>query len=106
MSKHLLVLTTVPDFKTGRSIARSLVEGRLCACATLSAPCQSMYWWEDKVTDEEEHTLFIKTRTDLYPELEKKIREHHPYEVPEIIALPLHQGSPAYLKWIDEVTRP
>jgi periplasmic divalent cation tolerance protein len=105
MNKYTVILVTVPDLETGRTIAQRLLENRLCACVTLSAPCRSLYWWEEKITEEKEHILFIKTKTDIYPDLAKKIRDLHPYDVPEIIALPLLRGDPDYLKWIDDVTQ-
>ena len=105
MNKHSVILVTVPDLKTGRSIAQKLLDDRLCACVTISAPSLSLYWWKEKIEEETEHILFIKTKTNIYAALEKKIRELHPYDVPEIIALPLIAGNPDYLKWIDDVTR-
>lgn len=105
MSEHILVLTTVPEEKRGQALAEILVRERLAACATLSAPSRSFYWWKDKICEDKEFVLFIKTRASLYPALEKKIKEEHPYEVPEIIALPVVKGSAAYLAWIDKETQ-
>lgn len=104
MSEHILVLTTVPEEKKGRALAEILVRERLAACATLSGPGRSVYWWKDKMCEDREFVLLIKTRASLYPALEKKIKEEHPYEVPEIIAFPVIKGSAAYLAWIDEET--
>ena len=102
----LVVLSTVPDAEKGREIARALVEARLAACATLSSPCESYYWWEGKISQDKEWMLFIKTRTDLFSRLEEKLKSLHPYSVPEIIALPVTYGSAKYLDWIKEETHP
>ena len=104
MSKYILVLTTVPDEKTGQKIATQMVEKRLAACVTVSVSSQSLYWWQGKISKESEHILFIKTKASLFPRLEKKIQEIHPYEVPEIIALPILKGSKDYLDWINKET--
>ncbi|UCE21932.1 MAG: divalent-cation tolerance protein CutA [Candidatus Aminicenantes bacterium] len=105
MDKYILVLTTVTEEKSGQKIATLLLEERLAACVTISVASQSFYWWKEKIAKEQEHILFIKTKAALYPELEKKIREIHPYEVPEIIALPIQKGSEDYLNWIEKETK-
>ncbi|MBC8358960.1 MAG: divalent-cation tolerance protein CutA [Candidatus Aminicenantes bacterium] len=105
MNKYILILTTVPDEKTGQEIAAQLVRDRLAACVTISASSLSFYWWKGKISKDKEHILFIKTKASLFPELEKKIQEIHPYDVPEIIALPLLKGSSEYLNWIDKETK-
>jgi len=104
MKKFILVLTTVPDQKRGLEMARTLVEERLAACVTISPACQSVYWWEDRIAEDREYVLHIKTRATLYPTLEKRIKGLHPYQIPEIIALPIQKGSTDYLNWIDEET--
>lgn len=105
MNKYILILTTVPDEKTGQEIAAQLVRDRLAVCVTISASSLSFYWWQGKISKDKEHILFIKTKASLFPELEKKIKEIHPYDVPEIIALPLLKGSSEYLNWIDKETK-
>ncbi len=105
MTKYLLVITTVPDSEVGQIIAEKIIEERLAACATLSAPGQSLYWWQGKITQDQEHTLFIKTKKEAYRKLEEKIRQLHPYDIPEIIALPVFAGSKDYLNWIDSETQ-
>lgn len=105
MTEYLLVTTTVPDAEVGQIIAEKIIEDRLAACVTLSAPGQSLYWWQGKISQDQEHTLFIKTKKDAYPRLEEKIHQLHPYDVPEIIALPVFTGSGDYLDWIDNETR-
>ncbi len=97
-------MTTVPDAEVGQIIAEKVIEERLAACVTLTAAGQSLYWWQEKITQDQEHILFIKTIQEAYPELEKKILQIHPYDVPEIIALPISGGNKDYLKWIDTET--
>jgi periplasmic divalent cation tolerance protein len=105
LDEFILVLSTVPDRVVGQEIARVLLEERLAACVTISAACESFYWWEQKISQDQEYILFIKTRDKLYPNLEKRILELHPYDVPEIIALPLNKGLPKYLDWITDETK-
>jgi periplasmic divalent cation tolerance protein len=98
-------MTTVPDMEIGQIIAEKVVEDRLAACVTLSAPVHSLYWWEGKISQDQEYVLFIKTRKNLFEKLERRILQIHPYKVPEIIALPIHTGHKAYLDWIDNETQ-
>lgn len=105
MSEYILVLTTVPDKKTGEEIAQVLVRERLAACVTASGVSESSYWWKRKISHDQEHIVFIKTKGKLYSQVEKKILDIHPYEVPEIIALPLIQGYSKYLDWISKETK-
>ncbi len=105
LNQYILVMTTVPDLEAGQIIAEKVVEDRLAACVTLSEAAQSVYWWQDKISQEPEHLLFIKTKIDNFSRLEEKIHQIHPYEVPEIIALPILAGSKKYLEWIDRETR-
>ncbi len=105
MSSHLLVLTSVGDRKAAEKIAAGLVEKRLAACVTVSSLGQSFYWWENKITKDQEFILFIKTKQELYSRIEKAILELHPYELPEIVAVPLVKGYGKYLEWIDKETR-
>lgn len=102
--RYLVVLTTVPNEPAGREIALKLVEARLAACVTVSRAARSFYWWQGRVTEAEEWVLIIKTKAGLYPQLEAKLKDGHPYSVPEILALPVVAGHPAYLKWISEET--
>jgi periplasmic divalent cation tolerance protein len=105
MNEYTLVLTTVPEEQRGQEIARKLVEERLAACVTVSGAGQSFYWWEKKISRDREFILFIKTKARLYPELEKRILSLHPYQVPEIIALPIIRGFEKYLSWLDQETQ-
>jgi periplasmic divalent cation tolerance protein len=103
--QSLIVLTTLPDPDSARQLARQLVEARLAACANVLAPCTSVYRWNGVVQEDTETTLMIKTTVARYPDLETYLRERHPYELPEILALPIHQGLPDYLQWVSAETR-
>jgi periplasmic divalent cation tolerance protein len=96
----LLVITTLPDTASARELAGALVAARLAACVNILAPCRSVYRWQDKVEDAEEVPLFIKTTAARYAALESAIRARHPYELPEIVAVPIDRGLPAYLDWV------
>jgi periplasmic divalent cation tolerance protein len=104
MTEYILAQTTVPDEDKGRELARLVVEARLAACAKVSASCLSIYRWEGKVIDDREWILTIVTKQSLYPALEEKIKAYHPYKVPEIIAVPILEGSVDYLEWIKAET--
>jgi len=103
----LLVLTNVPDQATAEALAGRLIDDRLAACVNILAPCRSLYRWQGSVETASEIPLLIKTTGERYPALEAAIRQHHPYEVPEVIALPIAHGLPAYLAWlVCETTAP
>ena len=99
-STKLLVLTNVPDRATAEKIADLLVDRQLAACVNILAPCRSVYRWKREVQHEEEHPMLIKTTAECYPALEQALRGAHPYELPEIIAVPIERGLPAYLDWV------
>ena len=96
----LLVLTNLPDAASARALAEHIVSARLAACVNILAPCRSVYRWQGKVEDANAVPLLIKTSAERYPELEAAIRARHPYELPEIVAVSLSQGLPAYLDWV------
>ncbi|HZM35616.1 MAG TPA: divalent-cation tolerance protein CutA [Burkholderiales bacterium] len=102
--QKLLVLTNLPDRAAAERLADTLVGQRLAACVNILAPCRSVYRWKGEVQREEEHPMLIKTTADRYPALESALRSGHPYELPEIIAVPIEQGLPAYLDWVDAET--
>ena len=101
-----LVITHLPDRDSAARLAHALVEKRLAACINILSSCRSIYRWKGKVEDAEEFPMLIKTTRSRYPELEAAIRAGHPYELPEIIAVPLAGGLPAYLEWVEAETRP
>ncbi len=102
----LLVLTNVPDQAIAERMARHIVAARLAACVNILAPCQSVYRWQGAIEAVAEIPLLIKSTEERYPALESAIKAMHPYDVPEIIAVPIAAGLQAYLGWIDEQTRP
>ena len=101
----LLVLTNLPDRAAAERLADLLVGKRLAACVNILAPCRSVYRWNGAVQHDEEHPMLIKTTAERYPELEKALRAGHPYELPEIVAVPIERGLPAYLEWVAAETK-
>lgn len=101
----LLVLTNLPDRATAEALAAVLVEERLAACVNILQPCRSVYRWQGALQTAEEVPLLIKTSEACYAALENAIRVRHPYETPEIIALPVVLGLPDYLAWVVTETR-
>ena len=101
----LLVLTNCPDEETANTIALAIVEARLAACVNILPRVQSIYRWQGRVESATEIPLLIKSTAASYPALENIIRQHHPYDVPEIIALPVVHGLPAYLNWVAAETK-
>jgi periplasmic divalent cation tolerance protein len=106
LNEFIIVLTAVPDSEAGQIIAERIVEGRLAACATLLSAGQSLYWWEGKITQDQEFIVLIKTTKELYPKLEKTILGIHPHKVPEIIVLPITGGHKNYLDWLEKEVQP
>jgi len=101
----IVVLVTAPDLETGREIGRILVEKKLAACVNILSPVNSLFTWEGKLNDEQEGLLIIKSRLSIFQDrLLPAIIELHPYQVPEVLALPVLAGNPAYLDWISEST--
>lgn len=100
MSEVVVVLTNAPDEATARALARALVEAGVAACVNTLAPCRSVYHWDGRVEEGEEFPLIIKTTRSRYAEVQGLIVEAHPFDVPEIIALPVEAGLPAYLAWV------
>lgn len=101
---HIVVLTTFDKREDADRVARILVERRLAACVQMVAPITSVYRWKGAVETAAETLCLIKTRRDLFPQIERAIAELHPYEVPELVALPIEMGAATYLKWIDAET--
>ncbi len=102
----LLVLTNLPDRASAEKLAEALVEAHIAACVNILAPCRSVYRWKGAVQHDEEHPVLIKTSAERYAALEKAVRALHPYELPEIVAVPIERGLPAYLDWVEAETRP
>ena len=96
----LLVLTNVPDQSSAEKLARALIESRAAACVNVFAACRSLYRWQGAVEVADEIPLLIKTTAANYPQVEEIVRTQHPYDVPELIAIPITHGLPAYLDWL------
>jgi periplasmic divalent cation tolerance protein len=105
MTDKIVIFVTVGNSKDAALLAKSLVEKRLAACVNLLPGIASWYWWEGKVTEDQEVLLTMKTSRDQFPALEKEILRVHSYAVPEVIALPIVEGSKNYLNWIEESLR-
>ena len=100
----LVVLITSASRDEADTIARTLVQDRLAACVNIVPQIRSLFWWENKLSEEEEVLLIVKTRRSRFRELVLRVKALHSYRVPEIIALPIVEGSASYLQWIDEST--
>ncbi len=101
-TEHCVVYCTAPDSETARQLADLLVESQLAACVSILPGITSVYKWQGQVESSTEQLLMIKTRSDRFDALSQTIQQHHPYELPEIIAVPVKQGLTGYLRWIDE----
>lgn len=102
----LLVFTNLPDRGAAERLADTVIAKNLAACVNILAPCRSVYRWKAEVQHDEEHPMLIKTTRERYGALEQVLREGHPYELPEIIAVPIERGLPAYLEWVTAETKP
>ncbi|TXF10815.1 divalent-cation tolerance protein CutA [Pelomicrobium methylotrophicum] len=96
----LLVITNLPDRDGAEKLAAELIERRVAACVNVLVGCRSVYRWKGQVEHADEFPVFIKTTADAYPHLERLIRERHPYELPEIIAVRIERGLASYLDWV------
>lgn len=101
-SKYLLVITTTPGSITAKKVANELVEKGVASCVQVLPQAFSVFRWKGRIEHEEEHVLMIKTSAACYQAVEDTIKAHHPYEVPEIVALPITGGLPDYLDWIGQ----
>ncbi|MES9988768.1 MAG: divalent-cation tolerance protein CutA [Candidatus Thiodiazotropha endolucinida] len=101
----LLILCTAPDRETALKLSRSLLEQRLAACVNLSPPVTSVYHWQGRLEESEEILLLIKTTKQQYNNVEATLRAQHPYELPEIIAVPVEQGLDDYIDWVERCTK-
>jgi periplasmic divalent cation tolerance protein len=100
----VLVITNLPNREAAVQLAQSLIGARAAACVNVLAPCLSIYHWQGKTESAEETPLLIKTTEARYAEVERIIRELHPYELPEIIRVPITGGLPQYLQWVANET--
>lgn len=102
--QYVVVLTTVPADADASTLARALVEARLAACVNILPPMTSIYRWRDAVEEGAERQIVIKTRRESLPALWERLRQLHPYDVPEFVALPIVDGHESYLRWIGDST--
>ena len=100
----LLVLTNLPDQSSAEKLAHALIESRAAACVNVLAACCSIYRWQGAVETTDEIPLLIKTTAANYPQVEEIVRAQHPYDLPELIAIPITHGLPAYLSWLTTET--
>lgn len=105
MTDALVVLVTTPSAEKAAEIARALVAERLAACGNVVPGLRSIYRWEGKIEDEAEALLLLKTTRARFEALRERVLALHPYQVPEVVALPVEAGSAPYLAWIDAETR-
>jgi periplasmic divalent cation tolerance protein len=105
MIDYIQVVTTTERREDAERIGRALVEERLAACVQVAGPITSTYRWQGKIETAEEWQCWAKSRRDLFEQIEQTIRRLHPYEVPEILAMPIASGSADYLAWLDAETR-
>ncbi len=102
MTDKIVIFSTCPSSEEAEKVARGLLEKRLAACVTLIPGARSIYRWEGKIEEAAEYVLLIKSRRSLFAALKEELGAMHSYEVPEILALPVVEGSPAYIDWIDK----
>ena len=100
-NEYIMIISTCADMESARKIAGILIDRRLAACVQMF-PILSVYTWQGKFCEDKEIMLFIKSKTALFDEIAAAIKENHPYEVPEIIQIPVTDGLPDYLRWIDD----
>jgi periplasmic divalent cation tolerance protein len=106
MTDKRIVLTTTGSEDEARKIASHLVEQKLAACVNIVPRIESIYRWQGKVESAQEWLLLIKTTAERFPAVREAIRELHSYELPECVVLPIEDGSPAYLQWLEEAASP
>ena len=100
--KYFVVLVTAPDLASARDLGKRALNAKIVACANLIPGLESHYWWKGKIESSDEVLILFKTMRAHLGQLEKLVRAHHPYETPEIVVVPLKQGSARYLDWISE----
>lgn len=100
MNEPIIVSTTLTERLDAEHLARLLLEEKLIACAQILGPGQSLYWWQGKIEEASEIFLFLKTDRSLFKRVEQRIKAEHPYQVPEIVATPVIEGSADYLAWM------
>jgi periplasmic divalent cation tolerance protein len=102
---YIVILITTPGTEVANRLARTLADSKKAACVNILPDLKSLYWWQGKLNYENEVLLLVKTRAELFYEVAALVKSVQPYQVPEIIALPIVAGNPEYLKWISETTK-
>lgn len=102
---YMVVLITAPNEDEAVKISKTLVEEKLAGCVNIIRNIRSVYFWQDKIEDEPEVLMIVKTKSELFEELEKRVKSLHSYTVPEIIGIKIKKGSESYLNWLNEVTK-
>jgi len=106
MKEHYIIaITTTPSKNEAEKIAKTLLEERLIACANIIGPVQSLFWWQGKIDEAQEHLILMKTRKDLFSKLSEKVKALHSYQIPEIIAVPIVEGFKPYMEWLESSLR-
>ena len=104
LSEYLVIFVTVPSVEVSRQIGSMLVENKLAACVNIVSKVQSIYFWKGEVCESEEFLLICKSKASIFEsKFLPAVENQHPYEVPEIVAIPLYEGNSAYKNWINEV---
>jgi len=106
MNEYIQVLISIDSEDAAKELQRLLVEHRAAACVQVLGPISSTYWWQGEIEDAQEWLCLAKTQARLYQKLESLVKENHPYQTPEIIAVPIVAGNKAYLEWIEATTTP
>jgi len=102
----MIVIMTAPNKQEAVNIVRTLLEERLIACANILDPVYSLFWWKGKIEEEKEVLVLMKSQKTLFKKLSSRVTELHSYDVPEILALPIVEGSPSYLDWMKACLEP
>lgn len=98
---YSIILTTCPNSEIAKNLAMSIISKKIASCVQIKQ-IDSIYFWENKICEDMEYQLIIKTKKSLYEEVEKYIKENHPYEIPQILEIDISRGNKEYLRWIDE----
>lgn len=106
MTSYVVVVMTAADKEEAVRIVRRLLREKLIACANIVGPVSSLYWWEGKIDEADEFLVFMKSKKELFKRLSERAKEIHSYHVPEIIALPVVEGTPSYLDWLGASLEP
>ncbi len=105
MSNYIVIYITAGSVSEAKKIGHTLVEEKLVACSNIISPIHSIYSWQGKICDDKEALMMLKTKQELFKQIVIRVEELHSYDVPEIIAIPIIDGSSKYLSWINEETK-